>query len=93
MRIEDLVDTMNWMVTDMTHRHDTCGNPNNYSPELSKAIDLLQTLRHYEGGFIISPADLKGLQTTIRMLASKIGMEPVSFHPAVSDELIERMTE
>lgn len=46
-----IVETFNWMVTDMQHRFDECrenlepGSCGGYSPELQAAIDLMKELK------------------------------------------------
>jgi hypothetical protein len=43
--IERIIKTLDWMVTDCKHKFDEQGNPGNYSPELTEAINLLEELK------------------------------------------------
>ena len=69
MKVDDIISTLEWMVTDMTHRHDSCGNPGNYSPDLSKAIDLLTQLRTCGGGVVLNSSDVCDLRILVDRLS------------------------
>jgi hypothetical protein len=61
MEADRIIETLQWMVADMTHRHDECGNPGNYSPELSRAIEILDDLQPYRGGVVMTQRQIEHL--------------------------------